>query len=778
MPYSGSSDPDLPKNVQEMDEEKRTQWVEVFNSVLTKHHDESRAFAAANGAVKTAEVFFVGDAIKALDEPGMVGGFLASWGSATDRDLQNEWFSDQTDFALDWYAERPMLYHHGMDSEVKSMRIGTIKSLEKRDGGLYATAQLDLQEVDEWADRQATLRQAYIKKIYGLIQAGKLSWSSGSVPHLVQKSGGEILFWPIIEGTGTPTPADPRDVARIVSLKSILLDLDLDTDGEPKEREAKADNPAPATGDHVDKANLPQGATMTREEIRELAAQLREAMNGNDALGDEALDQIVETVEAAHPEPAVADMQAAVEASKAVVEDLAKTIKSYLAADAAEKAKHAAMSQALKSIAADAKPESKAPDAMKTDFDPIHIEMRSKYADLTAEDMSYLATMAPSIQGWRPTTPFVREFADKAYKAVLDRQVKLEPNAIKAVMAAKDMAAKSDELIYSTQASYGDEWVPTLWSDQLWNRARQDNVILPRMRVIEMPSNPYELPVESTDPTVYYVPETTSESQLTISGTGNPIPDSKVGTTKVTLTASKLALRVGVSEEATEDSIIPMIAQMRMQATRTILDAMDNVILNADDTASGNINYNGGTPGATDKYMAFTRGLRHVGLVDNSTLNGVSAAGARITMQLLRSARFTLANRYAVRPDELGYVTNTETFATMLGIDEVLTMDKYGPNATVLNGQLANVDGSPVLVTAELGLTDTAGKISSTGGNNVYGQINVVHWPSWVLGYRRRVRVALDYYAPLDAYQMVVTVRFAIVPRDVYSVATLYYLAV
>lgn len=51
-PYSGGSDPKLPPNVKKMPAKKRRQWVHIFNSELSSHGDESRAFAAANGATK------------------------------------------------------------------------------------------------------------------------------------------------------------------------------------------------------------------------------------------------------------------------------------------------------------------------------------------------------------------------------------------------------------------------------------------------------------------------------------------------------------------------------------------------------------------------------------------------------------------------------------------------------------------------------------------------------------------------------------------------------
>ena len=91
------------------------------------------------------------------------------------------------------------------------------------------------------------------------------------------------------------------------------------------------------------------------------------------------------------------------------------------------------------------------------------------------------------------------------------------------VNRAQLKATKADELAYSTQTGFGDEWAPDLWSQQIWHKARQDNTILPLFQSIEMPSNPFELPIEGADPTVYFVPETQDEAHLTL-GSGNPIP--------------------------------------------------------------------------------------------------------------------------------------------------------------------------------------------------------------------------------------------------------------
>lgn len=51
MPYTASSE-NLPSNVKKMSENKRKQWVEIFNSCIEAGDDEATAFKKANGGVK------------------------------------------------------------------------------------------------------------------------------------------------------------------------------------------------------------------------------------------------------------------------------------------------------------------------------------------------------------------------------------------------------------------------------------------------------------------------------------------------------------------------------------------------------------------------------------------------------------------------------------------------------------------------------------------------------------------------------------------------------
>ncbi|MDQ7033948.1 MAG: phage major capsid protein [Anaerolineae bacterium] len=287
--------------------------------------------------------------------------------------------------------------------------------------------------------------------------------------------------------------------------------------------------------------------------------------------------------------------------------------------------------------------------------------------------------------------------AGKSFQGVSERYA----NALSHKINQDGIAAiKADELSYSTQTGFGDEWVPELWSAQIWQKARQDNTILPLFRSIEMPSNPFDLPIEGTDPTVYFVPETTAESHLSL-GSGNTIPDSKIGSGNVQLVAKKLALRVGFSSELVEDAILPVLNIYREQAMRAIADSIDHLLLNGDTetAATGNINTDDAAATGTDRFLAFN-GLRKLPLVTN-TANKVDMGNVAPTLTKLRDARFAMEAKYSARPQDLAWIVDGGTYAQLLSLSEFLTMDKAGALATAQTGQIGFVDGIPVLVSGE-----------------------------------------------------------------------------
>jgi HK97 family phage major capsid protein len=589
---------------------------------------------------------------------GRVGGYLVVWGSRDQRDLQGEYFTPETDLGLDWYGQRPVLYHHGLDGSLKAALIGTLDTLHVDEIGVWAEAQLDL-------------HKRYVQAVQKLVDKGVLGWSSGSLPHLVEVAAdGRIVRWPIVEGSLTPAPAEPRRTD-VRTIKSAYAALGLDT--------ARLD--------------LPAAEALTPAAAHDRSTQKGEQTPMQDNLTQDTIVQIK---------------------------------------DGARK---------------------RLPVGSSDDALPV-IQVGSPYDSLKALDLLHGYLLLRSTKHFQGVSQsFANALAHKVRREGLS-------------------ALKADELSASTQAGFGDEWVPDLWSAQIWQKARLENAILPLFQAVEMPSNPFELPIEGTDPTVYFVPETSDEAELTL-GAGNPIPDSKIGSGKVQLAAKKLALRVGFSSELVEDAVVPVLNIYREQAMRAITDSIDYVLLNGDTATSGNINKDGGTPDATERYLAFN-GLRRLPLV-TTTANAVDAAGGP-TLALLRQTRFTMAPKYAARPSDLAWIVDGGTYAKFLGMSEFLTMEKAGSLATALTGQIGYADGAPVIVSAEMPLTDGAdGKVNATTpASNTKGTALCVYRPGWFVGYRRRIAVSVDYLPYYDAYQLTATVRLAFVSFDQDVAAALY----
>ena len=150
-----------------------------------------------------------GDPLKSLGT-GRYGGYLVRYGSPSEPDLTGDFFDARTDF---WQAtSAPVLYNHGLNPTLKAARLGTAR-LTYRDPGVWA--EVELQAAD-----------AYASKVRELLDAGKLSWSSGSIAHLVDRepagAAKRITRWPIAEASLTPTPAEFRGT-RVLPLKSLQV---------------------------------------------------------------------------------------------------------------------------------------------------------------------------------------------------------------------------------------------------------------------------------------------------------------------------------------------------------------------------------------------------------------------------------------------------------------------------------------------------------------------------------------------------------------------------
>jgi len=266
------------------------------------------------------------------------------------------------------------------------------------------------------------------------------------------------------------------------------------------------------------------------------------------------------------------------------------------------------------------------------------------------------------------------------------------------------------------------------------------------------------LPVEVDFPEMLFVSES-------VANNSSNYTTSKTGSNRVSVAANKFVMHQMWSGEMEEDSIIPFLPFLQRQAGIGLGYYLDSLILNGDTTnaGTGNINLDDADPADTKHYLA-ADGIRHAFLVDN-TNNAVSAGGAA-TYALLTGLRTKCVDTtykhdwgHPNNPNDFIYVTDPQTADALAMLDEVITVDKYGTAATVLTGELMKIGRNPLVASIAMSLTEADGKVSTTGSNNVKGQIIAFNRNGLVWGWRRQVKLETERLPASDQTRLVYSLR-------------------
>ena len=307
----------------------------------------------------------------------------------------------------------------------------------------------------------------------------------------------------------------------------------------------------------------------------------------------------------------------------------------------------------------------------------------------------------------------------------------------------------------STTSTTGDELVPTQEAEAMWMDVNLETMIAPLFSRVEMPSNPFEIPLQLGD--VNWFP-----------GTENLVTTSTALTTaKQTLTAYELVAQVPWSLTLDEDAIIAMASEVRASLVRNAAEIIDDLLLNGDTTATNNINADGATISASEAgkvhWLIGFDGLIHLPLVDNTSQANNHAAA--VSDDMFNEVRLKLG-KYGVRPSECVFVTDINTYIKSLSVSNFRTLDKLGPNATLLTGQLGAVEGVPVIVTEQMKLADTDGKVKDAGNGTNTGRLLVTNRTQWRVGYRRELSIETERDIQKRQNIMVVSMRLAFAERS------------
>lgn len=340
----------------------------------------------------------------------------------------------------------------------------------------------------------------------------------------------------------------------------------------------------------------------------------------------------------------------------------------------------------------------------------------------------------------------------KAYKTFIGADRPQFELAMKAILKQNQLSWARKTALDTSDSS---EWVPTGFEASVMDAILKAKGVAANLPSFQMPNSPFDWPVNGANGSTYYVTQSLTGGNITVAG-------SNISAAKTTFSAIKIATRQDYSEEMSEDAAFALLPAVQRMMIDSLGDGFERVCLFGDTQATtSNINYNGGsvttTAGAADVFLA-TKGLVYKALVDsNGSKVNVSAAASPS-----EAVRLTMAAMNEGAKDLVLFVPPAFYFA-LLDDPAVKTLDKYGSSASILSGEVARVYGIPVIMTSGIPLTGTDGKVDGvTAGNNTLASFCLVNKSRVMIGLKRNVKVAADYFNITDHHSVVASMRFDI----------------
>ena len=221
-------------------------------------------------------------------------------------------------------------------------------------------------------------------------------------------------------------------------------------------------------------------------------------------------------------------------------------------------------------------------------------------------------------------------------------------------------------------------WLPTMMSGEMLDLIRTEYAAADQFPEIQMPTATYDYPAAGADLDCFLTAEQTKDPT---GESATYVSHSKTTVSKVTLTAKKFGVRTVLSDEADEDSIIPVIQHLQDKHRIAHAFGVDGAILDGQATAQIDTGIDSGSIDADDYRMAWD-GLRYIATQvktsatkDLSTCNPENLAALRAMM-----------GKYGTNVKDLVCFVSYSGLYNFIKDDLIISIDKYGPYASLVTG--------------------------------------------------------------------------------------------
>ena len=321
------------------------------------------------------------------------------------------------------------------------------------------------------------------------------------------------------------------------------------------------------------------------------------------------------------------------------------------------------------------------------------------------------------------------------------------------------MKAAIQKSLYDA-AGKGAEFIPDDFRDQLYMTYKTPSMLAEQFEIVPTQSNVVLIPRFDNPggrPFIKGVLDSDSPAD-------NIFTASTPTTAQASISIKGFAARYRVSADLIEDSAVSILPALQQSILRDLSDGYEDCMLNGDTTdphadalANWNIRSRWGTSpslGGTSDHRRNFIGLREAaaqaGVRNTSILGGAAITADDIISGLALMAEYS--------SQEMMLITSPEMLLSLLKLDAVQTIDKYGPAATIVTGSLASIYGMPILVSRYMGADLNANGVFDNGGGTKSGLI-LVNRSSYKHYQRRGITVETQKDINSDAVSVVATLR-------------------
>lgn len=302
------------------------------------------------------------------------------------------------------------------------------------------------------------------------------------------------------------------------------------------------------------------------------------------------------------------------------------------------------------------------------------------------------------------------------------------------------------EISKALDTAWGADWIPVGFTEEIIRAVEEELVVANLHKTIKLPNNPFQIFGVSSTSRVFAKKGKEGEVPSALT------PDLSY---KITFDAVPIKAIIEYTYELQEDSIVAMAPLLKDMIVRAVANSIEIATLDGD-TSSTHMDV--GVTSPEDPRRLWV-GYRKYALANNLK---VDAGNTPLSIDIIREMMKRMG-KYLQKREDLALIVSPSSYLNLITAEQVLTVDKYGPNATIIKGELGKIFGIPIVVSSYIREDLNANGVFDNQTKNRTVAF-LVYRPGFVYGKRRDITVETKTDPEQQVNKLIVSTRLDFKP--------------